>query len=147
MKKAVVLFLLLTLASPLLAQGLDDAFKISMSGIAVQKFRLRLIAENIANVATLKTETGLPYQKQYAVLQQHKFGVRVLRVEKSNEPFPMYPDGAVIQADDGGFVHWPNVNLPDEYVDLAFTEAMFEANVTAYKSAKAMYQQTLEILK
>jgi len=37
--------------------------------------------------------------------------------------------------------------LPDEYVDLAFTETMFEANIAAFKTTKTMYQQALDMLK
>ncbi len=129
------------------AAGLDDAFKISSSGMLAQKFRLKLINENIANIATLQTETGLPYQKKYAVLESTPSGVRVSRVETSKEPLPRYFDDANPLSDADGFFYFSNVNLPDEMVDMSFTEILYEANVNAYKSAKAMYQQSLELLK
>ena len=127
--------------------GLEDSLQISATGVLVQKFRLRLIAENMANLVTLKTETGLPYQKKYTILEPSKMGVKIKEVARSNEPFSKYFDPTVPQSDASGFFYFPNVNLPDEYVDLAFTEVVYEANITSFKSAKAMYQQSLELLK
>ncbi len=129
------------------SQGLEDAFRISASGIVAQKFRLRLIAENMANLVTFKTETGLPYAKKIAVMESTPYGVRVARVDRSTTPFPKYFDPDLPQADAGGFFYLPNVNLPDEYIDLAFTENMYEANIAAFKTTKTMYQQALEMLK
>ncbi len=149
MKQLLVsVFIISTLFSGHLSgQGLDDAFRISASGVLAQKFRLRLIAENIANLITLKTDTGLPYAKKIAVLQATNKGVRVSEVERSTAPFPKYFDPSLPQADSAGFFFFPNVNLPDEYVDLAFTETMFEANIAAFKTTKTMYQQALDMLK
>ena len=45
---------------------LDDAMAINLSGILTQRLKMTVVAENIANLMTLKDdETGLPYQKKY----------------------------------------------------------------------------------
>lgn len=126
---------------------LDDSFKFSASGVMAQRYRMRLIAENVANIVTLKTNTGLPYQEKYAVLENSPEGVRVVRVGESTAPFPKYFDPAVPQSDSDGFFYFPNVNLPDQYLDMELTQVMFDANATAFKSTKQMYQQALEMLK
>lgn len=128
--------------------GLDDALMYSTSGIVAQKIKLSITAENIANVSTLKVEeTGLPYQKQYVVLDAGPKGVEVKSIEKSTEPFGKYFDPSVPQSDEYGFWYFPNVNLPDEMAVLTFTESMFEANMSAMKTTKSLYQTTIDALK
>ena len=42
-----------------------EALNVATSGMLVQKYRLRIIAENIANVSTHMTDRGEPYRKKY----------------------------------------------------------------------------------
>ena len=106
------------------------------------------IAENVANLTTLEDQnTGLPWQKRFVVLEPDPQGVRVVRVGKSTAPFGKYFDPAVPQSNEMGFTAYPNVNLPDEMVNLAYTENIFEANITAYKATKAVYQSVVDMLK
>ncbi|NBV41150.1 hypothetical protein EBR96_00040 [bacterium] len=129
-------------------QGVDNAMQYSTTGLMVQKLRMSLIAQNIANISTLKVaETGLPYQKQFAIIESTADGVRVKSIEKSNEPFGRYFDPAVPQSDENGFFYYPNVNLPDEMTNMTYTEAMYEANITAFKTSKALYQAAIDALK
>lgn len=135
-------------ASGLVAQSLDTAFDITTSGILAQKYKLNTIAENVANASSFKDEaTGLPYQKRYVVLKPSEKGVKIEKIGVSNEPFNKYFDPASPEADEEGFYYVPNVNLPDEMINLNFTELIYEANISAFKSTKAMYTQALEILK
>ena len=140
----------LVLVSPLLAQlsTLQDAFQINMTGIVAQRMKMTMTAENVANLMTLKDEeTGLPYQKKYLVLEASDIGVKVVDIERSTEPFSRYFDPAAPQSDEDGYFYLPNVNMPNEMVTLKHTEAMYEANINAFKLTKAMYQSTMELLK
>ncbi len=140
--------LLIVLVLPTFAQTLEDAYEISFSGIAAQKVRLSLIALNIANATTLEDEeTGLPFQKRYAVLAPDPKGVRVVKIERSKRPFGKYYDPSVPQSNVEGFTAYPNINLPDEMVNLAYTEMLMEANTTAFKATKQMITNVLEILR
>jgi flagellar basal-body rod protein FlgC len=141
---------MLLISVPLSAQfnTLEDAFQINMSGIISQRMRMTMTAENIANLMTLKDEeTGLPYQKKYLVLEASDIGVKVVDIERSTEPFSRYFDPAAPQSDEDGYFYLPNVNMPNEMVTLKHTEAMYEANINAFKLTKAMYQSTMELLK
>lgn len=122
---------------------------INTSGVLAQRLRMTVVAENLANLMTLKDEeTGLPYQKKYVVLQSSGFsGVRVSSIERSKEPFGRYFDPAVPQSDEDGYFYLPNTNMPNEMVVLKHSEAMFDANINAFKLSKAMYQTAIEILK
>ncbi len=145
-----VIIISLILLSPIAAQlsTLEDAFQINMSGIVSQRMKMTMTAENVANLMTLKDEeTGLPYQKKYLVLEASDIGVKVVDIERSTEPFSRYFDPAAPQSDEDGYFYLPNVNMPNEMVTLKHTEAMYEANINAFKLTKAMYQSTMELLK
>lgn len=143
-----IAYLVTVYAALIYGQGLDSAMKYSESGLIAQRIRLAVTAQNIANILTLKDEsTGLPYQKRYPVMEATADGVRVKSIEKSNEPFARYFDAAVPQADDDGYMEFPNVNLPDEMTNINYTESMYEANVSAFKTGKAMYQAAIDALK
>ena len=128
--------------------SLEEAFRINTSGILTQRIKMAVIAENVANVLTLKDEsTGLPYQKKYVVLTNTKEGVKVSKISRSTEPFGRYYDPAAPQADENGYFYYPNVNLPNEMVNMNYTESMFDANATAFKVSKSMYQAAIELMK
>jgi len=144
----LTLFLFSLLPTLANARSLDAAFTYISSGIVVQKMRLTIIAENLANLTTQEDEeTGLPWQKRYAVLVPGVDGVRIKSIEKSDEPFGKYYDPAVPQSNAEGFTSYPNVNLPDEMVNLAYTEVMFEANITAFKTTKSIYKNFIDIMR
>ena len=145
-----VFIISLMLLSPIAAQlsTLEDAFQINVSGIVSQRMKMTMTAENVANLMTLKDEeTGLPYQKKYLVLEASDIGVKVVDIERSTEPFSRYFDPAAPQSDEDGYFYLPNVNMPNEMVTLKHTEAMYEANINAFKLTKAMNQSTMELLK
>ena len=148
MKCFFVIMMVFIFNSSIFARSLDQAFLYSSSGILTQKLKISYIAENIANATTLEDEsTGLPWQKRYVVLSPDENGVKVVRVGRSTLPFGKYYDPAVPQSNAEGFVSFPNVNLPDEMVNMSFSETVFEANVNAYKTTKAVYQSVAEMIK
>lgn len=53
---------------------------------------------------------------------------------------PGHPD-----ADKDGFVHYPNVRLTDEIVDLMDARRQFEANATVFQAAKQMMRRAIDI--
>ena len=149
LKQLILLCLFIfSISIPAQVKTLDDAMDINISGIIAQRFKMTIVAENIANLMTLKDEeTGLPYQKKYVELEASDIGVKVIGVERSTEPFSRYFDPAAPQSDENGYFYLPNVNMPNEMITLKYTEAMYEANVNAFKLTKAMYQSTIELLK
>lgn len=44
--------------------------KISAAGLSVQRKKMNLIAENIANTSTTKTKDGTPYQRKFLVVKE-----------------------------------------------------------------------------
>jgi flagellar basal-body rod protein FlgC len=73
-------------------------------------------------------------------------GVKAEVVERQGEMKEVY-DPSHPDADERGYVMLPNVNLVEEMVDLLSALRNYEANVTAFNSAKSMVMKALEIGK
>jgi len=127
--------------------GSEDALAISSQGVLIQKYRLELIAKNVANAFTLRTETGLPYAKQYPIIRSQGNDVWVDGIAESQQPFGKAFDPSHPFSDKYGFVYIPNVSISEEMIDLSYTNVLYEANTTVFKSARNTFQSTLEILK
>ncbi len=47
-----------------------DSLDISGSGLTAQKYRMEIVAENLANAGTTRTEGGGPYRRKLVVLSE-----------------------------------------------------------------------------
>ena len=124
-----------------------DSLNVASTGMLVQKYRLRIIAENIANVSTHMTDRGEPYRKKYVVVVPNKNGVRAAGIMESDAPFGQIMDPSHIFSDKNGVLRTPNFELNDEMVTLSYANLLYEANTTVFKSSRQMFQNTLELLK
>ena len=50
--------------------GLFQSFNISASGMTAQQFRADIIAQNLANVNTTRTDAGTPYRRKIVSFQE-----------------------------------------------------------------------------
>ncbi len=55
--------------------GSNPGFKISARGLSVQRTRMNLIAENIANSETTRTENGEPFRRKFITISQNQKGL------------------------------------------------------------------------
>ena len=145
--------------------GLFQAFNISASGMTAQRFRTDIIAENIANVNTTSTESGGPYRRKIVTFQEKDVtpfsqylstsrnravgnGVKVSKVSEDYESdFIMEYDPSNPDADENGYVHYPNVNIITEMTNLIDASRSYEANATAFASSKNIATKGLNIGK
>ena len=72
-------------------------------------------------------------------------GVRVISIEEDMSEFkydynPTHPD-----ADENGYVRYPNVEIVNEMVDMMAAYRAYEANITALNTFKDMAVKTLEL--
>ncbi len=143
--------------------GLFQSFNISASGMTAERFRTDIIAENIANVNTTSTENGGPYRRKVVTFQEKSVtpfsqyfsrsknalvgnGVRVAKVtEDMDTDFIQTYDPAHPDADENGYVYYPNVNTVTEMTNLIDATRAYEANATAFNASKAMAQTGLQI--
>jgi len=77
----------------------------------------------------------------------HAAGVRVAEVVEDAGAFrrryePSHPD-----ADAGGFVQVPNIDVPEEMVDMLGAARAYQANLTAIGLIRETVQKALELAK
>lgn len=135
--------------------------QISASGLAAERQRMEVIANNIANANTTRSITGGPYRRQEMVFSeafdmevadaksnpQALQGVRVKGVEGDLTEFPQVYNPGHPDADENGMVQMPNVQLPNEMVDLITASRAYEANLKALHLFRQMTEQTLALLR
>ena len=56
-------------------------------------------------------------------------------------------DPSHVFADENGVLRTPNFELNDEMVTLSYANLLYEANTTAFKASRQIFQNTLELLK
>ena len=54
--------------------GIFSAIEISSSGMSVQRKKMDVVAQNIANVDTAKTPEGTPYRRKRAIVSEGDLG-------------------------------------------------------------------------
>jgi len=138
-----------------------SAFDISASGLAAERIRMNVIANNIANANTTDSPEGGPYRKEQVVFSsvldqamkntdvkgmERLGGVKVKNIIKSTEPFNKVYIPGHPKADEKGFVEMPNVNTVTEMVDLVTASRSYEANLAVINSAKDMSNKALSII-
>jgi flagellar basal-body rod protein FlgC len=140
-----------------------QSFDINASGMTAQRFRTDIISENIANVNTTSTEDGTPYRRKIVTFQEKTTGtfhdafhnassqyvgngVKVTSVSEDYETdFKMDYDPANPDADENGYVTYPNVNIVTEMTNMIDASRSYEANATAFEASKSMAQRGLQI--
>lgn len=145
--------------------SLFQAFDINTSGLTAQRFRMDVISENVANVTTTRTEDGTPYTRKIVTFREKRTtpfskvledtreaflgnGVKVSRVSEDTvsdyimKYEPSHPD-----ADENGYVSYPNVNIITEMTNMIDASRAYEANITAFETSKAIALKGLELGK
>lgn len=142
-----------------------DSFNINASGMTAERYRMDIIAENVANAQTTRTEDGTPYRRKVVTFEERteggqsfrsflgsatdKFkgqGVRVGKLKEDNwTQMNMVYDPSHPDADENGYVTYPNVNIVTEMTNLIDASRSYEANATAFNSSKSIAMKGLEM--
>ncbi len=141
-----------------------NGMNVSASGMSAQRLRLDIISQNIANVSTTRDANGNVYRRKEVVFSEKDVtpfgdilmktagtagnGVKVTQILEDTEAAmrkvfdPSHPD-----ADEEGYVTYPNVNVVQEMTDMIDASRSYEANVTAFNASKNMALKGLEVGK
>ena len=141
-----------------------SAMDMSATGMTAQRTRLDIISQNIANVNTTRDADGNPYMRKSVIFQEKAYvsfdealinatghvgkGVKIAKIfeDTSTEGRLVY-DPSHPDADEKGYVMYPNVSTVTEMTDMIDASRSYEANVTAFNAAKGMHMKALDIGK
>ena len=150
--------------------GFFDGYNVSSSGMGAQRTRINVVSANIANAKTTHTAEGGPYKKQQVVFHDILLanstktnsneiettnnknsdialrGVGVKSIVQSDAKPVLRYDPTHPDANENGYVAYPDINPVSEMVDLIEAMRSYEANVSAFNTHKAIDSKTLEIL-
>ncbi len=149
------------------------AMDISATGLTVQRLRMDIISQNLANVDTTKTEAGTAYKRKSILIQEKQDpksfasylatsmnanaintnstkvgnGVKATKIIEDETEGPKVYDPTHPDADEDGYVTMPNVNSVTEMVNMISANRSYEANITALNTTIEMANKALSIGK
>ncbi len=142
-----------------------QSLRIGASGLLAQRLRLDVIANNIANAQTTRTAEGGAYKRQDVVFtpqvgkrfvpafiaqkvgakQEVDGGVRVAEITTDETPGQQVYDPTHPDADENGFVTYPNVNPVVEMTNMLSATRSYEANLAVVEAIKQMAVKAIDI--
>ena len=133
---------------------LFKGLEVAQTGLSVQKYRMDIIASNLAN-ANAVDDAGNPYRRKIPVFEEvldSEAGiplskVAIKEVMEDASPYKLKYDPTNPLADKDGYVKLPNIDPMREMVDMISAMRTYEANLTAFNTHKEMLLKSLEIIK
>src|ERR1700712_2714892 len=133
---------------------ISRALDISSAGMDAQSSRLRVIAENLANMDTTGSTPGAdPYRRKavtFAETIDPAVGTPTVTVEKIGSDmsdFALKYDPSHPAANAQGYVKMPNVNSFVEMMDMREAERSYSANLDVMQVTRSMLTRTIDLLK
>lgn len=138
------------------------------SGLTAQQLRLDVVAENITNVNTTRTEEGDVYRRKIVQFEaqagrdtfrdimartqlasnagyEAAGGVRVTGIIEDQSDLKLVYDPTHPDANEEGYVELPNVDTIKEMTDAIAASQAYAANVTVFNTLKSVIAKGLEI--
>ena len=142
--------------------GVFSAMNVAATGMTAQQLRMDVIAENIANASTTRTENGGAYRRKNVVFMEKDTtsfdnvlngylshyqpnGVRVTQIVEDPSDFKLVYEPDNPDANEEGYVEYPNVDTVTEMTNLIDSSRAYEASVTSFNAAKSMAMKGLEL--
>lgn len=144
--------------------GTFSAMNVAATGMTAQQLRMDVIAENIANQNTTRTQDGTPYRRKTVVFREQGMtsfdnilngymnqykpnGVKMTRIVEDPSDLRLVYEPDNPDADDNGYVAYPNVDVVTEMTNLIDASRAYEASVTSFDAAKTIAMKGLELFK
>ena len=142
-----------------------EILKTAGSALTAQRLRMDVISSNLANSEATSTPEGGPYKRERVVFGPvlrdslsklsgsadsiangaMNGGVEVKGIVQDEEAPRMVFDPTHPDANEDGFVAYPNVDMITEMTDMLSASRSYEANITIVNVAKSMAQRALDI--
>ena len=140
--------------------SLFGALTASASALDAQRTRIEVAVSNMANAESTRGADGQPYRRRDVVLSESSVdsfesvlgrasavGVKVDDIVEDQTPFrrrfePAHPD-----ADADGFISMPNVDVPEEMINMLGAARAYQANLAAIGLINDTAKRALELGK
>lgn len=145
-----------------------NQIRIGTSALNAQRTRMDVISNNIANAETTRTAAGGPFQRQDVIFVEDeknaflpKFarlrrgidtnvsadqvGVRVAEIKTDESEGQRVYDPTHPDADEDGYVIYPNVNMVVEMTNMLSATRSYEAGLAVINFAKSMATRAIDI--
>jgi len=139
---------------------LNAAIGASASALAAERTRIEVAVSNMANAESTRGADGQPYRRRDVVLasapiesfdaalgKADAVGVAVSDIVEDSSPFARRYDPAHPDADPEGFVAMPNVNVPEQMVDMVSASRAYQANLAAIGIVNDMVRRAMDLGK
>jgi flagellar basal-body rod protein FlgC len=149
--------------------GFYSTVEISASGLSAERLQMDVIANNIANANATRTPQGGAFKRQLVVFAQKPGatdpnadgdpfspdaqqqasveGVDAAGIVNDPTPDRLVFDPGNPDADARGYVHYPNVEVVKEMVDMMAASRAYQADATAIQESRSMDAASLALLK
>jgi flagellar basal-body rod protein FlgC len=134
-----------------------ESIDVAGSALTAHRLWMDTISSNLANINTTRTLDGGPYKRKVPVFSEMLDqtiggyrdigGVRVSEIVADESAprltyQPEHPD-----ANEDGYVAYPNVNLVREMTDMMVASRAYDANLAVADTARTMWTGALEIVR
>lgn len=138
------------------------ALDMGASALSAERTHINIISMNLANAKTTRTQDGGPYRRRSVVMEatpvdapfakqmqgaldKELRGVRVQAIAVDQRPHKLVYEPGHPDANEDGYVAYPDINVVEEMAALMTAQRGYEANVTTVDAIKQMYNKALEI--
>ncbi len=147
-----------------------SSMNIVSSGLTAQQLRLDVVSENIVNMNTTRTEDGGAYRRKMVVFEAqggrddfrlamsravgqgisnqnftNTGGVEVSEIVEDPSDLKLVYDPDHADANEFGYVDYPNIDLVIEMADAMSASQAYSANATILNLMKTVVQKGMEI--
>jgi flagellar basal-body rod protein FlgC len=132
----------------------------SATALTAERTRLEVAVSNLANAESTRGPDGQPYRRRDVVLESapvesfdsvlgraNAVGVRVAGVVEDQSPFKRRYDPSHPDADAQGFVAMPNIDVPEQMVDMMAASRAYQANLAAINMIRDLVAKSFELGK
>lgn len=133
----------------------DKLYAIAGAGMSLEKLRVEVAANNIANQHSLQSAEGSPFQPMQVLATALPFDSYLSHSEANDlatirlVPQNLPPNKAYQPehpfADKQGYVNYPGLSMVDEMTTLLSASRAYEANIKAFNTAHSLFLQALSI--
>lgn len=131
-----------------------ETLNTASSALISQRLKMEVISSNLANISTTHNADGEreTYRRKTVSFKSilddksnQVNGVAVSSISEDNSDLKAVYEPGHPDADENGYVYYPNVSSDREMVDMITAKTAYQANIKSIQVFKAMFNSALDI--